>query len=119
MSSESRAGLESSSVTRMRASRPRPGFSLRLTSPWWTEDAVFVDEGHDVGNGSHGSESDGGDEKVSHPWVHSFGSGGLLAQCPGEFEGDARSAEAWQMDSLVRADRGARWLGRWAIVRQV
>jgi len=57
------------------------------------EDAIFVDEGDDIGDDAHGDEREEFDEQGAH----AFGDAGLAAPCgadaPCEFVGNARAAE--------------------------
>ncbi len=58
------------------------------------EDAVFVDERDDIGDGADGGEADGAHEKCAHRFADAFGVASLLAEGPSEFQGDGSAAEA-------------------------
>ena len=77
------------------------------------EDAVFVDERDDVGHRADGGEADGPHQEVLHRLADALGFAGLLAERPGEFQGDGGAAQAGER--IGRAgqagvdDRGDVW----------
>ena len=66
---------------------------LETVEAMTNEDAVFVDERDDIGDGAEGGEADGGEEKVTEAIGYFFGFAGSLTEGPGELEGDAGAAE--------------------------
>ena len=58
------------------------------------EDAVFVDERHDVGDRADGGEADGSHQERSHRLADALGFAGLLAESPGELQRDGGAAQA-------------------------
>ena len=58
------------------------------------QDAVLVDQRHDVGHGAQRGQTHRLDKKILHSRADAFGPAGLLAQGPGQFHGHARAAQS-------------------------
>src|SRR3954469_18676433 len=79
------------------------------------EGAVFAVEGDDVGDGAEGGEG-GGFEEIIFEGLGDFGAAGIyLADCPGEFEGDAGAAEVGGGIGGIRIVGGGGGGGGWGI----
>ena len=81
------------------------------------QDAVFIDQRHDVGHGADRRQSDGLQQERPHGFADFFRLASALAKCPGQFEshaGAAQTGERILMAGQARMNnrRGLRQFGR-------
>ena len=77
------------------------------------EDAVFVDQRHDVGDGADRGQADGPHQKHPHRLADALGLAGLLTERPGQLERDGGAAQSGEWIGRARQagvdDRGGAW----------
>ena len=93
-SSPSSCCLSCSLVWRSRAATPTVGYARRLLQAVAHEDAVLVDQRHDVGDGADRGEADGLEQELPQALVDALALARPLADGPRQLERDRGAAQA-------------------------
>ena len=105
MSSLSRHGLSLQLGDLHQRARPSGGMCLQAVQAVADENAVFIDQRHDVGHGADRGQADGRHQKVPQRLADALGLAGPLAEGPGQLERHARAAQAAERIAVPRQPR--------------